>query len=79
MKTDFVEIVPIEGQTGCGSHRLFKRKLLLVERTGACYNIKLGLISVPSAREVQYVGAFGTLRFGTPFSSGETVKAWYKL
>jgi len=79
MKTDYVEITPIVGQTACGSHRLFKQQLLLVERTGANYNIKLGIISVPSAREVQYLGTFGILKFATPFNSDEIVKAWYKL
>lgn len=79
MKTDYLEIVPITGATGCGSHHLFKRNLLLVERSGANFNIIVGLIPTPNTREVQYIPAFGVLKFAQPFNDGETVKAWYKL
>ena len=79
MKTDTVEISPMVGGTSIFSPKLSKRKILVVERSGANYNIIRGIIPSPGTREADYISFLGAIRFDVPFNAGEIIKVWYVI
>lgn len=81
MRTTFKILNCPAGGSSVGSASLRYRNLLKVKHEGRGYDIVYGVIPTPGVRQVQYIGAFGILRFSPDisFQAGANVYAYYEI
>lgn len=81
MRTTFKILNAPTGGNSVGSASLRFRNLLKVKYEGKGYDIVYGVVPTPGVRQVQYIGAFGILRFSSAmvFPPDGTVYAYYEI